>query len=207
MGQANGPMVSEVSICNQALGWLGAKRISGFSENSVPAKLCRDNYPVLRDALLESRMWTFASFKDVSESATTDGWGEWFIHPILDEYLSVFRVYRRVSEGNMVRDDAWYREGDNIVSERPTIYFSGIKRMTDSGKFSPMFVQALAARIAADLAIPLTENRQLQADMWNLYQAKLMEATTRDGQQAANERFAVGSMITSRRAGRYGVGR
>ena len=203
----NGPMVSEVSICNQALGWLGAKRIAGFSENSTPAMLCRENYPVLRDALLESRMWTFASFRDVSESQTKDAWGEWYLHPIRDEYLSVFRVYRRISEHNKVRDDRWYREGEMIVSENPFIYYAGIRRMSDSGKFSPMFAQALAARIAADLAIPLTENRQLQADMWSLYQAKLLEAATRDGQQGSNEEFARGSMATSRRAGRYGVGR
>jgi hypothetical protein len=50
-----------------------------------------------------------------------------------------------------------------------------------------MFVQALAARMAAELAIPLSENAQLQGTMWQLYGTKLAEAAARDGQQGSNE--------------------
>jgi hypothetical protein len=63
----------------------------------------------------------------------------------------------------------------------------GLKQVTDTAKFSPLFVQALAARIAADAAIPMTENRQLQVDMWGLYGDKLREAAARDGQQGTND--------------------
>jgi len=43
--------------------------------------------------------------------------------------------------------------------------------------------------LAADAAIPLTENRQLQADLWALYGDKLREAAARDGQQGMNDKL------------------
>jgi hypothetical protein len=63
----------------------------------------------------------------------------------------------------------------------------GLTRISDTSSFSSLFVQALAARIAADAAIPLTENRQLQVDMWGLYNDKLTEAAARDGQQGTSD--------------------
>ena len=52
MSQNNQPAVSEVSISNQALGWLGANPITSLDENGAAAALCRNNYDHCRDGLL-----------------------------------------------------------------------------------------------------------------------------------------------------------
>lgn len=194
--QQNRSMVSEVSICNQALGWLGENLITSLDDPSRNANLCRDNYPFLRDAVLEECMWTFAMDRASSTVADKDDWGLYYEHPKPLEWLQVFRVYTDVSSqdpSKWIQSVGWSIEGEYILSPDPTIYMWGTKRITDTGKFSQLFVQALAARMAADLAMPLTEDRQKQADMWGIYQAKIRLAANRDGQQARAEKIRSGS--------------
>jgi hypothetical protein len=56
--------MSEVSICNLALGYLGdTANVTSISppENSVQAQLCAQFYPIARDAMLEMGSWGFAT--------------------------------------------------------------------------------------------------------------------------------------------------
>ena len=54
--QTTKSMVSEVSICNQALRWLGQNKIQSLDEKTASAEWMADNYPFIRDAVLEERM-------------------------------------------------------------------------------------------------------------------------------------------------------
>ena len=53
-------MTTETEICNIALGYLGANRITSLDieEDSTEHLLCSENYEILRDAVLEEREWT-----------------------------------------------------------------------------------------------------------------------------------------------------
>lgn len=201
--QENKSMVSEVSICNQALGWLGENPITSLDDPTRNANLCRDNYPFLRDAVLEERMWTFATARASSTVADLDDWGVQYLHPIPLEWLAVYRVYCTPGETpeQGVPAAGWRREGEYILSRETTIYMWGIKRISDTGKFTQLFVQALAARMAADLAMPLTEDRKKQADAWGLYQSKLREAAARDGAQGANDHIRSSGLVSARSYG------
>lgn len=203
--QENRSMVSEVSICNQALGWLGENLITSLDDPSRNANLCRDNYPFLRDAVLEERMWTFATDRAVSTVADLDAWGVQYKHPLPLEWLAVYRVYctpgATPDQGWPAK--GWRREGAYVLTQESTVYMWGVKRISDTGKFTQLFVQALAARLAADLAMPITEDRQKQADAWNLYQAKLAEAAARDGAQGANDHVRSSGLVDVRG---YGAG-
>ena len=196
-------MVSETSICNQALSWLAVDPIISLEDDSPTAQWCRLNYPFIRDSVLEERMWTFATVRDSSTVADLDAWEGQYVHPMPVSWLQIFRVYRDVRQSRLVPDEGWRMEEGNIVSRWPTVYFWGIKRVTDTGKFSSLFVQALAARIAADAAVPFTENRQLQVDMWALYGDKLREAAARDGQQGGNDFITQRTLTNARLGGGY----
>jgi len=199
---SNGPMISEVSICNQALGYLGANPITSFADQSTTAELCRNNYPYIRDAVLEERMWTFATVRATSTVADLDSWGQMYAHEIPLNWISVFRCYRDVNNiERPIKSAGWRREGQSVLSREATVYLWGVKRITNTGQFSPMFVQALAARIAAELAIVITESRTLQADLWSIYHTKISEANTRDNQQGSRELIKKGRMTTSRGRG------
>jgi hypothetical protein len=188
-------MISEVSICNQALSWVGADMLSSLDEPGATAQWCKNNYDFIRDAVLEERMWTFATARDSSTSGDKDEWGQKFKHRLPEEWLAVYRVFED-SEGK--RPAKWVREGQYVLSDCATVYLWGLQRIVDTNKFTNLFVQAVAARMAAEMAIPFTENRQLQADLWGLYQQKLADAAARDGQQGRNE-FITQTKLTGAR--------
>lgn len=199
--QENIPMISETSICNQALSWLGEDPINSLDDQSTTAEWMRNNYPFLRDAVLEERMWRFALVRDMSETVEKDGWGQMYKHSIPHNWIQVFRVYKDVSGRSpnyWPKSDGWQKEGEFVLAKDPIVYMWGIQRITDTNKFSMLFTQALAARIAADAAIPLTENRALQGDMWRLYADKLSEATARDGMQGTVEKTKSDSLVVAR---------
>lgn len=188
-------MNSEISICNKALGWLGQDQITSFEDPGKPAELCKLNYPTLRDAVLEARTWRFATERITSKTTLKPGdqsnpgfpqWGDGWVHPVPPSLLAVYRCYSDVSGIEPV-DAIWQRENDYLIAECSTLYIWGVGREQSPTNFSQLFVEALATRIAADLAIPLTENRSLQADLWSLYNDKIDEGAARDGQQGRAE--------------------
>jgi len=200
--QSNRSMISEVSICNQALSWLGANEITSLDDPSKEAEYCRNNYEFLRDAVLEDYDWSFAMARASSTVADLDEWEQKYTHPIPLEWIGVWGVYKDISSQDprdWVKCTGWVVEGGDVLADEPTVYMHGTKRVTDTGKFTNLFVQALATRMAADLAIPLTENRQLQSDMWSIYSQKLVNAAMRDGKQGHRERLAKGSLTKARR--------
>ena len=197
-----GVQTSEVSICNQALGWLGADLITSLSDNSTTAELCKNNYPELRDAVMSEAAWTFATARYKSVTADLDAWGVKYRHPVPANWLQVLRVYRTVTNNNKIESVGWVREGNFILTNEDTVYLWGIDQVTSTSLFSPAFGQCLAARIAADLCVPLTQNVNQQGALWQLYGAKLDKAMMADGLQGSNETIKSGELINAR----YGSG-
>ncbi len=208
-------MASEVSICNLALGWLGANLITSLDDDNREAQLCKTNYPDIRDAVLEEREWTFAvrriqlaplvlppvygyahqfllppdvlrilnlpntQFTDPGSSLLIGGGlGASAVGPDQQPQLNTFRK-------ESIEDPS--ATGNVVLANTDTLIMRVIWRITNVGLFSPLFVQCLAQRIAADLCIPLTQNRGLWVDMWNVYQNKLARASAMDGTQGKME--------------------
>ena len=204
--QENRSMVSESSICNQALSWLAAVQVTSLDQDSREARWMKANYPFIRDAVLEERQWTFATARETSTVADMDAFGAMYVHPRPTTWISVKRVYRDVSAqtvDNYIKSEGWRMEGGSVLAVEPTVYMWGTDRITDTGAYSPLFVQALAARIAADAAMPLTENRMLQSDMWNLYGVKLREAAASDGLQGSSDKLKSNTLINARASGGF----
>lgn len=202
---------SAVKICNQALGWIGGNRINSLDQRSTESILCNDNYDELRQVVLEDVAWNFAKARMVLDAKLVpdaDFWGDVSIYPIKNagDVITVDRVFDE--QGSEFQTEGWTVEGDNILvpgSNGGRIYVQYTRDVKDPEKFSAGFAQALAARLAADLAIPIAESRQLQADMWNLYNAKIKAAAANEGSQGSNERIRPGNM-TRRRYSNEGAG-
>ena len=67
-----------------------------------------------------------------------------------------------------------YDKSDNILY---------IARITDTNLFDAMFVDVLTAKLAVDLAYPVTSSMAVQKQMQDLFQKKLSEARSIDGQE------------------------
>ena len=141
----------------------------------------------LRDAVLQAHDWSFAIERiNLPKSATDPTFRYANSFPLPSRVLHVLEV-NKVEANDPVRD--WQVENDNIVSNDATCSAKLLRQVTDTLKFSPLFIQALQARLAADMAIPLTSNGKLEEAKWGLYNAKLKEASSRDGQQGKSKRI------------------
>ncbi len=212
--------ISEVAICNQALGWIGGELIISLDDDSSEAKLCKANYALLRDAVQQEREWTFC-VKRIEPSALQDeplyGFDKaWQIPPNVLRVLQVSRMDDSVTSGSIsnqgIRSSSrggtgigretrieWLREGETIVGNNAArIVARVLVRITDTTKFSAAFTQALAARLAMDLAIPLTNSRKLQDSMATMYGEKMALAAASDGLQGRSYNMRSDSLTVVR---------
>lgn len=188
--------VSEVSIANQALGWLGANLITSLDDEQVEAQLIKANYDQLRDAVMEDHAWTFANARSVltptveePEFGTTQ---RFLIRP------DTIRVLRVEDSENAFGTLRWSLEQRHIIANVEKIFVFYTTRITDPALFSPAYVQALAQRLAADLAIPLTESGKLMERHWALYREKIQAAAATDGMQGINQQITSTRLLRSR---------
>ena len=178
------------------MGWLGANPVVGLVTDPVldtdPAetRLCKQNYSSLRDAVLQEGAWSFAKhFAQITTAETSANWAWSRVAPLSGLSPISLRVltvdYR--TEGGELNLAEWDMGADAIYTHHNPVYVAYIGQETDTTRFSPVFVEALAHRIAADLAIPLTESKQLQSQNWQLYMAKLELAEAIDGMQGRGQ--------------------
>ena len=184
-------MSSSVSICNQALGWLGQSPITSFDDPGAAAQLCKQNYAEIRDAVLEEGSWSFASRRiSLSPSATAPIFGYTYKFELPKDVLTVKTVSDNPDTVGLGDDDfQWDLEERYIMCNSPIIYAKAVVQITDTSKFSPMFTQVLATRLAADFAVPLTQNEKLQTKYLQLYQVRMLDAVGADSIQGRNRRF------------------
>ena len=74
-------------------------------------------------------------------------------------------------------------QGRVLLTYQGTANILYIARITDTNLFDAMFVDVLTAKLAVDLAYPVTSSMAVQKQMQDLFQKKLSEARSIDGQE------------------------
>ena len=198
-------MTSPVEICNLALGQLGAERISNIENPQTPTEqLCQLYYPIVRDALLESRDWTFL-IKRATLDTPTAVVPDWCYGKAFQLPTDVYRVIdvRRNPQANTQNETEWQREGDKIVCNLDVIYVRYITRDVFSANYSGLFVMAFAMVLAAKMCIQITENNSMKQALLREAQAAIDEAAALDGMQGRHEQIRASSLINARNGGVY----
>ena len=203
-----------VAIANLALGWLGCDRITQFENPTQKTEqLLADQFEGLRDAVLEDGDWTFATKRLVvvpdPNQVPAFGYGAAFPVP-----ATVLRVVQVLPGGGAPTLDAfaasmspdfeasidWRYEDRCVLVEAgyTSLNVKAIVQVPDSTRWSPSFCQALAARIAADLCVPISGDRALSVDLWKLYEGKLKTARSNDGRQGRSQVIRASSIARRR---------
>jgi len=176
--------VSEVTICNLALSWLAGNLIISIDDDINEAKLCKANYELSRDAVLETIAWTFATKRyALTPEAAAPAWGYAYQFTIPADVIVLLDVTANSDTPNGANDLDWRREGNLILCDASKVYVKAIFKQTDPARYPPNFVQAVAARLAIEIAIPLTESTDLMRLMEGKYKDRLLIAAGTDGAQ------------------------
>lgn len=168
-----------VSICNLALTELGAANppLTNLSDNTKAGRACNRIYLQARDQTLRDHPWNFALARaSLAADTTAPLW----------EYTNAFPFPTgclRIIECDTTEE--WVVEGQSILTDAAAplniIYINSID---DPTLFDSLFVEAYAAKIAAEIAYDITASRGVANDMIALYQSKLQSARLVDAQES-----------------------
>ena len=187
--------LSAIDIASRALMRLGAASINGFDDGSSEAELAGALYGTARDALLSAHPWSFATVQ-ASLSRLVDA-------PVAD-YAHAYQLpvdfLRALSAGPAGRGrGVRYRIiGQQLHSDAASVTLTYIYR-PDEAAIPPFFDQALIARLAGELCIPITENSSRADLMFRLAEDEFRRAKSIDAQQDTPTRFEDFTLIEARR--------
>jgi hypothetical protein len=190
-------VTSEVQLCNMSLTRLGHPTITSLDQDTKGAALCKLHYPILRDAVLRAHPWNFAIKRAELASLASPG--------IAFEYTAKFALpddclkILRTSEDadgmpagvvygypGLVGGGAGYSyrvEGKYILTNGTTCKIEYVARITDVAQFDALFVDALSARLTAEIAMAMTDNAKMSEYAMQSYEAKIREARQIDAQE------------------------
>ena len=166
-------MSSDVDICNAALNNIGASNIISLTEDSKAARVCNQRYSIVRDAVFRSHPWN-CLINRLSLAADTSA-------PVF-EYNFKYQLPNepyclRILEIEGESDGVTYEvEGRYIVSDETTMNIKYISRVLDANEYDALLIEALAARLASEIAYPLVNSVSLQAQLFNIYEHKIKTA-------------------------------
>lgn len=174
-------MASEVDISNLALSFLGEDaNVSCINppDGSVQASLCARFYPIARDSLLELHAWNFATRRATLTALADAAPNQWqYAYALPSDCLKPLAVFdsSAASDLNAYQPDP-YPMGTNpqpagvtpqpyvvetlstgskvIFTNQDSAMLRYVRYVTDTTKFSPLFVEALGWMLAARLAGP-----------------------------------------------------
>ena len=185
-------MATEIDICNLALAHLGDDAtIASIDppEGSAQAEQAARFYPIARNTLLESHTWNFASKRSTMPTVinTVDQWEYAYAAPA-DMMTPVAIISptaqndyaTRMSSGDtpggitsnysptilagQYTPQQFVVEGNYIYTNQQNAMLRYQALITDSTKFSPLFVVTLSWQLAAMLAGPIIKGDQGSAE-------------------------------------------
>jgi hypothetical protein len=149
-------------------------------------------YEVL-DTVLRDHPWNCATVLDeLAQDATAPEYGHSYRYQLpADPYC--LRVLGTDQDEYVDGDGQMYYDykivGRYIHTDATTLKITYIGRITDVSLYDSLLVSALAAKLAAELAFPITKSHNVVAAMGKLYEAKLADAKVVDAQEGAPDHF------------------
>lgn len=176
-------MPSDIEICNVALSRVAhTQPIVSFTERSKAAELCAVFYKPLRELVLTDFPWPFAesivSLADIGSPAP--GWAYRYRYPA--DCLKVREIIepgqRRPRKADMqIPYSVGYDAGGRAIhTDQPEAGVRFTFRVEDPTFFDALFSDALAWRLAVDLALPLSSKSDLQQFAAQQYQMAITKA-------------------------------
>ncbi len=205
-------MATDVDIANRALSMLGEKRITALTDDNKAGRAMNARYSFLRDSELAAYPWRFAirRIKLYASGAAPD-WGYSTVYALPADNLRTIKVggdgvnaqavgvmYESSGYSSGARAAYEIIEGELHTNLSSPVEYEYIAQITDTTKFDPLFIEALAARIAADAAEELTQSDSKKKYAIAIYDDTLRTARRSDALRRPPRERAAGRWHRSR---------
>lgn len=184
--------VTETTICNDALIKLGAQTILSLDDNNDVARKLKNRYPQMRNLLLASHPWNFATKR--LELAPDP------VQPLY-QYAQRFLLPAdclRVYGTDLPEPQEWVVEDGFLLCHFDIVRIRYIREIVETAKYPPAFVEALSSFIAFEMCYGITQSGSLKEAMKKYFDADLRLARSYDGQEGAGTRIYADTWLNAR---------
>lgn len=150
-------MASVVGICNAALTVLGARKIVSLADDSEQARLCNLRYADCRDAVLRLFPWNGAIHrKSLARDSETPDFGFDYQYQLPTNPWCL-RVLTLNEDENGESQNEFTVEGRLLLTDAASADIRYIKRIDNPNEMDPLLRDAIAAKLASEIAYKLTK--------------------------------------------------
>ena len=198
-------MTSEVDICNLALLRLGTRSsLSSFTEGSVEANACAQVYALMRDMLLASHQWDFATRRvglaDLGSPPVP--WDYRYAYPVdclrarsirsgaRTRKVTIFEISGDVdADGNPIKV---------ILCNLAQAELTYTAQIVTPDLFPPHFVEALSWMVAAEISTALSSNDALTQYAMQMAAQAVSSSKANDANQSPSPQEHVPDWVSVR---------
>lgn len=184
--------MDKIEICNMALARIGVERIETLSEESEPARVCRQFYDHARRVVLRRFPWTFATRRAKLALLTEKPEDYLYAYRYPADCLYIRKLYNENFDNNpaysmwkITSDDS----GRVIYTDFDKATLEYVADISDCGLFDEHFADVLAWKMAADMAFKLTGNMQVAQMAEQQYNNLYLEAAA-NSEDEQNDKVA-----------------
>lgn len=182
--------VTNIEICNMALGYIAKTRIFSLEDRSEEARMCKLYYDHARKMLLRNYTWGFA--RRVSRLALLNKAvaGYEYVYAYPSECLAVRKIYNEqgasVKEYEKEKYDIFVTDNGvvAIACNVEDAFIEYTHDTVDADTFSVDFVEALSRFVAYNIAQSLTGSASMAQEQYQIFREMIANAKL----ASANER-------------------
>ena len=187
-------MDAQTQIVNKALILIGAQRILSMADAGNEAQTAAELWDSVRDAVMRAYPWNCCVRQaTLAALSSTPAFGYSYQYQLPQDPLCL-RVL-----GMQYHDSIFRIQGRYLLTDESTCSITYIARETDITIWDPLLKEAVAARLASELAYPLSNSATLAKTRWDLYREILAEARSIDAQEGTPEQYEVTAWLDARK--------
>jgi hypothetical protein len=164
--------MTDIQICNLALARLGDARITSLSDATAQAQYCSLFYAQTLEELQTEFDWQFCrKLASLTAAATPPAFGYARRFAVPSDFLRLIRLNGIDEDENFSK---WEIVDGFIHTDLAApAQIEYIAHVTDAAKFPAVFVEIISAKLATNLAMPLTGSKDLFAQMAEVFSANM----------------------------------
>lgn len=182
---------SDIEVVNRSLTLLGVDPINSMSDPTKAASTANRLYNDTRAAVFRAHPWNCLIRRaslPLDAVKPTYGYENQFVLP--NDFLRLVGIEDQ--------NGLFSIENRKILYDGEIMRITYVALLTDVPSYDTLLVDALAARLASDMALPLLQSSQSMEQMWQLYELKLREAKFVDAQENSQQVLDADYWLNSR---------
>ena len=187
--------MDKTGIANLALSNLGEARIQNLTENSSRARACSARIEGCIETVLRMNVWNSALERKLLTQIEAPAFGWNYTYQLPADCIKVVEV-EPVSR--------FMVEKKNILSNETSLYLLYVATPTDTNNLDILLAEAIAMKLAVEIAETLTSKEGLKSEMAQKYFLAVQEARSANSRDKTPDHRERSSYLDAKK-GRYSV--